>query len=594
MRRHLVAVFLLCAGSVFEGGSAEEDASFEGGGTELEVGDESGDNTPAGDASGSDTDLLKHLVISGDSERPFGNVDESRSGDSEGLLFSGGKVLSPFRCGIADSRAVELASMSARRLTLGWQEEESGYFDNMWGSDDDFGPSSLRVSNVLVSVVAAEGEPVMAVALEPALPAGIFLRVASGESGDEQLNIVYDCFQDGQATVELQFKVYGESEAVGTDVCLQWTKICTLGWGNLEIRQGDELVFVDGQVQEEWSKRMLDDGAHDSRTRFELSADGLERLRVPTATSNQKLVKLDVSGHFLFEEGVFEVTSDPVPVTILYTCEYDGFAEITLVLEKERLWSGHSPERFELKWKKQCGVLEYRFLQVFIKSENYKNKTQAVEKGLVLPNFMRPCKGPEKSNSGACAAQGSLLEIPIEDTRTSVEMLVLPGLEGGSLNPPTFQPQPEISFNRRILSASIIMPRPQTPKVSKSHLSSSVARPQFLTVKYVCFREGTSMVMVTLHVLAHKPIEIVWRKRCVEPKPHVGKALTAPQAMVLTIFICGLIAAIAFCCFGIKGDDEDSPPARRGAGRRRDVDMEMPRPNKVGISSGHSAEVTLE
>merc|ERR1712110_874943 len=83
---------------------------------------------------------------------------------------------------------------------------------------------------------------------------------------------------------------------------------------------------------------------------------------------------------------------------------------------------------------------------------------------------------------------------------------------------------------------------------------------QTLNVRYTCFKDGVSNVMLTIHVLAHKPIDLAWKKRCQEPKVHVGKALTAPQAIAISVFFCCVLALI--CCliyvFCLDEDDKKS------------------------------------
>jgi hypothetical protein len=73
--------------------------------------------------------------------------------------------------------------------------------------------------------------------------------------------------------------------------------------------------------------------------------------------------------------------------------------------------------------------------------------------------------------------------------------------------------------------------------------------------------------MVTLHVLAHKPIDFAWKKQCVEPKVRQGKALTAPQALVMVVLFFGIVALIVclICFFCVKDDtarDDASSSAR--------------------------------
>merc|ERR1712046_139024 len=75
--------------------------------------------------------------------------------------------------------------------------------------------------------------------------------------------------------------------------------------------------------------------------------------------------------------------------------------------------------------------------------------------------------------------------------------------------------------------------------------------------------------MVTLHVLAHQHTDLSWVKHCESPKIRVGKALTAPQVLMLIYIAIALIGFVVCCCCILRGDgakDDDvygSPP---GAG----------------------------
>lgn len=361
-----------------------------------------------------------------------------------------------------------------------------------------------------------------------------------------------------------------------------------MGWRDLNLKQGEELVLANGVVQEAWKQRMEQDGTHNPTTNFQLSANGVARLKRPYAYSNQKLLsKVDVRG--LIFDDVFEITREPVSLTLVYSCEYDGFADVTLVFEKETLQyrSSHPPERLEIKLRKHCGFSEYKYLQVFLRSESWKNKTEVVRGGQILPGFLMPCEvnTHQVGHEAACSKQGPLLEVPPQDLRTSFELIVS---KEGSLEPPQYQPVPDLSYNRKVLSVSITMPHNTNPKQR-----ASATRPRSMIVKYTCYREGTSLVMVTLYVLAHKPIDIVWRKHCEEPKAHVGKALTAPQAIVITLFVCGLIAVVVCIIFMCgKGEEEEPIPSRpfrskyAAAGLDGDGDIgdvELP-PQKLGVS----------
>merc|ERR1712176_1606139 len=156
---------------------------------------------------------------------------------------------------------------------------------------------------------------------------------------------------------------------------------------------------------------------------------------------------------------------------------------------------------------------------------------------------MRPCrvgsgvqeKAPPDAE-GCGGASELLFEVPAKETRTTLELRVD---QEGAQTPPAFQPVPDISFDKKIMQAVIVQPpRSVAPAALKGGSNSggfSRDKVQNMAIKYTCFKDGVSIVMVTLHVLAHKPIDLAWKKQCVEPRAKQGKALTAPQALVMAV-----------------------------------------------------------
>merc|ERR1712187_113161 len=95
-----------------------------------------------------------------------------------------------------------------------------------------------------------------------------------------------------------------------------------------------------------------------------------------------------------------------------------------------------------------------------------------------------------------------------------------------------------------------------------------------------------------------KPIDIAWRKRCQEPKIHVGKALTAPQALLITMLVCGVIGLL-LCLFWVLCGSEDSQPMSYGhddvpngrGGKLRDIELGGRRGGRAGAERiGHTSE----
>jgi hypothetical protein len=350
-------------------------------------------------------------------------------------------------------------------------------------------------------------------------------------------------------------------------LCIQWVKECRKTWDHVTVKHGDTTVFADGAVQEEWRTRMESVGTDGPTTTLQVFANGIERFKRPVADSNQKLLKVEVRGMSLFDD-VFEVSREPVGLTLIYTCEYDGFADVTLRLEKAN--SALPPERLELKVRKHCGYSQYKFLQIFLQSEAWKNRTEVVSQGSVLPHFGLPCSTPRE---GECVPESDHLEIPVEDARTSFELVVS---SEGLTEPPQFQPLPDLSYNRKIVSATVLMPS-ATP--GSNHAPKRVpARSRSMMVRYTCLRKGSTLMMLTLHVLAHKPIDIVWRKKCEEPKAKVGKVLTASQALAITLVVCFVVVVCLCLVFAMTGDISDKPKVKnyKPARLEESDDIELP------------------
>jgi len=195
-----------------------------------------------------------------------------------------------------------------------------------------------------------------------------------------------------------------------------------------------------------------------------------------------------------------------------------------------------------------------------------------------------------------------LLEIPAKDKRSAIELSID---RAHSYEPPTLQPPPDLSYDRRVLQATIVHHKLAGGSGKGSRSSRNLV--QTLSVKYTCFKDGVSVVVVTIHVLAHKPIDIAWRKRCVEPKVRVGKAMTAPQAIGITIGVCLLIAVCLCGVWIMCGQDGKSANYATYQGIANGTyagedELEMavtrgppPKPSKLGaaIDNGPEGEVTF-
>jgi len=338
---------------------------------------------------------------------------------------------------------------------------------------------------------------------------------------------------------------------------------------------------------------MKNEGTHDKITRFALHHDGggIAVFQTPVVQSNQQFLEVVIHGSPAVGN-VFEVDSTPVPFSVEYTCTtLQGHAEVTLTLKKATVGDHEPDDVLTLSWRKDCGIVPYTSLNVFIRSDAYNNKTAAVVKGKTLQGFERPCN---VGSSGSCGvgrvAAPLLLEIPPKDLRTTLELAVD---QDGDADLSSF---PDVSFQAKVLMVTLIYsPRSQPRGKQRAQLrspygnsgkaaamgkkTSKKATQETVSVKYTCFKDGVSPVIVTLHVADHKSVEIAWNKRCKEPKAKQGKSvLTAPQALAFAMLCLGglglALFAVCFCCGqedrqnykyeGINGHD---------GGRARDVEL---------------------
>jgi len=598
-------------------------------------------------------DAAVNLLISTDAAFAFDLEGADADQNSGSQVFRDAAVLPPFSC-MAEGGAlpVEPEQISIRRLRLMHRAAAAaesagagGLLDGLrpfagpWASadkDEEAGSEErsqlgMRITNARIRATMVEDDdhnlPVLHAALEQPLPEGTTLEVLQEDSSvPAELAILYDCWRSGRAKIQLKFTVVTVSADNATstqEVCLKWVKVCAVGpsgWGHLKISEGQDPVLQDGVLQEDWSTEMNGEGTHDTVTRFTLSSDGIERLRVPTVTSSSKLLRVDIRGSFYSEasDDTFEVSTDPLVISVLYTCESDGVADVTLELQRAVLSDEHRPDTFLIKWRKRCGAATYKHLDVVLKRDDNRTKTQVVFAGVVLPGFGRPCR-PGKlqpfgaaaagaagggqlvpvgtgagDSAGECETGGAAFQLSVTDMKTTLELRVS---REGMGEPPSFQPLPDLAYDRRMLSVKVIQqPRAARDKYGSS-ASSSQGLNQTMIIRYVCFRDGVSTILLTLHILAHKSIDIAWKKQCLEPKSKVGRALTAPQAVLIVLLSASVLACGAcvlfFCCASSRcSPSESSPWSGGGDGRRQkrrgydEVEMTSngrgPRPDPIG------------
>eukprot|EP00933_Yihiella_yeosuensis_P078419 TRINITY_DN898_c2_g1_i2.p1 TRINITY_DN898_c2_g1~~TRINITY_DN898_c2_g1_i2.p1 ORF type:complete len:657 (+),score=123.59 TRINITY_DN898_c2_g1_i2:81-2051(+) len=581
-------------------------------------------------------DAVKMLAIKTDAEQPF------TSGSA--VLFEHGQTLDAFTCGPSGNPvgAEDGPSMGFRSLLLSQAQGESpSMFENVksfvGASEAESEGDSLKIVGAKVSVTTSDGKsdglPVLHAAVEPKPSTEQPLQVPEHSATPPALTVIYDCWREGTAEVELRLTVSKSDPSskgdMSAEVCLKWKKVCGKGFGELVIKHEERSIHP---MPEDPSAAKTDifspEGIVESVTKLSLESSGALRLRPPVVSSPQKYLQVDVSGSFAdLGDGAadaFEVSNiNPVEFSVRYSCEADGLADVTLTLEKAVIDDAHRPETLQISWKKMCGMTVYRNLEVYIKSEYNRTKKQAVAVGAAMPGFRRACPrstgkgvigkatpsttlalaqgpsapGAEGPPGANCDVTPPIFEVNPKDLRTNIDLKVLPA---GVHLPPSFQPLPDLSYDRKLMRAQIVQYPTASIAGSKGKgTANQKYNPKAVTshmaIKYTCFRDGVTTVMLTLHVLAHKPIDVVWRKRCTEPKVKVGKALTAPQAMMFAFLVCGCIGMIICACFTVCSTDDKAKKnlfkqVPNGSGE--DVEFGDRRPQIMGKMGGRTSEVT--
>eukprot|EP00434_Breviolum_minutum_P026829 symbB.v1.2.023712.t1/scaffold2192.1/size86214/1 len=195
----------------------------------------------------------------------------------------------------------------------------------------------------------------------------------------------------------------------------------------------------------------------------------------------------------------------------------------------------------------------------------------------------------EEEDRGQPPSSG-LTDAKIEDLKSSIELRLDASGAGGPPTTPSLQPPPDLSFDKKILRAYIMQPGTENFRPQKA-VSPTLSRASstHMVVRYTCHRAGVSLIVVTIYVAQHKPIDFVWHKRCAEPKVHTSKALTAPQAMTFAFLVCGGIGMVVcmVCLFCSSDQDKKElfrgPPVVHRKKGSRDIDFwQVPDSQKVG------------
>mmetsp|Transcript_112997 Transcript_112997/g.205471 ORF Transcript_112997/g.205471 Transcript_112997/m.205471 type:complete len:640 (-) Transcript_112997:31-1950(-) len=533
---------------------------------------------------------LKRLVIGVGKEDslPFDDGPMMKQGASEELLFQEGKSQYGFECdGDANSLAVDPGNIADRKLLL-WTASNSGFLDQLGlGSEQEDPEYQLVSARLEVGQLATEGDTeVLRAELEEDISEASRLAIGVDVAQAADLKVKYDCRVDGTAMVTLRLDVARKDRKPGS-VCMRWKKLCTIGWKDLEIKEvqpnvpGNSLsgtkVFSNGEFNEDWTNRMANEGTKKGVTQFQLTSKGIVRLRRPQIESNQRLVSVEALGPMIYADGPSEVSAEPISLTVTYVCNFDGFADMTLLLEKDTLLEEDQPEKLVLQWRKHCGVTMYKNLHMYIRNDaNKSSRTQVVDSGKVRSGFVRPCTGLNLHAQvmSDCSQKQLTYEVSEKEIKTSLDIEID---SNGVMEMPVFDPPPDLTYNGKVMKVMVTqLPHRSTgihPHSGKQR--NSQHRKQVLTVKYTCFKEGNSTVTVTFHVRDHKAIYLAWRKKCVEPKVHVSKALTAPQAIAVTMFVCAVIGLVACMVFILSGGESSNETKRRGKYSHVQDDIEL-------------------
>mmetsp|Transcript_68136 Transcript_68136/g.149689 ORF Transcript_68136/g.149689 Transcript_68136/m.149689 type:complete len:594 (+) Transcript_68136:42-1823(+) len=522
----------------------------------------SSEETNQSQAGQGNAEAVQRLRIKADDTLP-------RFSDAKQTLFKAGATQPSFACdGTDDSLAEEPPKIGFRRLQLSIDEASSSSMSSMLGgllgdAEESAGPSQLFLIEAKVVVISSnDAMPLLSAALDRSESDGP-LEIFEGDQLDDEVTILYDCWQQGTARVELRFLLASEPEGQpGTEICMAWRKRCgSFAFDALEVRNGQSLIYPAPKEGAQQPALLSPEGTYEEVTKLQLSSSGAMRLKVPKVTSEEQL-KVEIRG--LATDALEVTATDEVEISIVYSCLSAGVIGVELALEQAVLSAAHAPEVLHLHWRKHCGDSVYRYLDVFLKENN--NRTQVVSKGRTLPGFVHCPKqaaepgavdGTKPIIKTECSADPAV-EIGPKDLKTSIELRVDP--EGNPVLP-SLQPQPDLSFDRKILRAYIMQPGMETFRPQKSMSSPSLSRASStnMVVRYTCHRAGVSSIVVTIYVMQHKPIDFAWRKRCSEPKIHTSKALTAPQAMTFAFLVCGGIGMVVcmVCLFCSSDQDKN-------------------------------------
>lgn len=475
-------------------------------------------------------------------------------------LLLDGVAADMFRCRSGDAAqadqshfARESVDVMVRKLSFSvGNPGDNSLLGSLGGGSD---PEPISVSNVRLNVVPRRSGssvmPILYAAVEPALA-----TTAQRLTTPFDMNIVYDCWDEGESMVEIRTDL--QSGSSSSELCLAWIKACGVGWNDLSIQDVTDsrrpmTVFQQGIVEQSWVSTMEQEGTFIGKTRLSLSSPtGNLRIRSPQITTSREFLQADIFvSQVANDQTAIEVGGDELSteLSVVYTCNsYGGWADVTLLIEKVSLVQNARtrPQQQLITWRKFCGLVNYPYLTVRVKGsmEHDAEAAVAVEGGVVKPSFLNPCRIEKdiRPPANCTDGQASLFEVPADQMRTVLELKIT---APSAAQTPVFE-TPDVSWNHSMMKVSLPTTG-QHMNLRKPHKTGVMS--QSLIVRYICYWDGVSRVQVTLHIRGFKPVELAWMKRCVEPRVQKGRALTAQMAMLTTLGVCFVIACIVVCSY---------------------------------------------
>eukprot|EP00435_Cladocopium_sp_Y103_P004529 s3977_g1.t1 len=164
-------------------------------------------------------------------------------------------------------------------------------------ADESAGPSQLFLIEAKVVVISSnDAMPLLSAALDRSETDGP-LEIFEGDQLDDEVTILYDCWQQGTARVELRFLLASEPEGQpGTEICMAWRKRCgSFAFDALEVRNSQSLIYPAPKEGTQQPALLSPEGTYEEVTKLQLSSSGAMRLKVPKVSSEEQL-KVEIRG----------------------------------------------------------------------------------------------------------------------------------------------------------------------------------------------------------------------------------------------------------------------------------------------------------